>query len=210
MQEVVSNITESFHNSDVDIYIIANPFSGSCEAKAYTNLPLENYRFTLDGDYEVFLRIINLTVREKVELGKEYIKNSIESKFNHDINGDSPIKMTKYGRKVIVVICGGDGTFMNIVQEFKEDDIDIDKLIFTQFPFGTANDVANAFRWGRQPPKQMVNNIFRVCKELIDAKEDSFNIWEINIEVSPNDGDIIIPGGKITRSLCTSKLTKVM
>jgi diacylglycerol kinase (ATP) len=64
--------------------------------------------------------------------------------------------------KVIVVICGGDGTFMNIVQEFREENIDVDKITWTQLPFGTANDVANAFGWGRKPNKSMINNLFQV------------------------------------------------
>ena len=205
-----NKIKEAFLNSNVDIYLFANPYSGSREASAYTNLPLENYRFTLEGENEVFLRIVNITIREKVEIGKEYIKNSIETKFNTNINDDKPIKMTEYGKKVIVVICGGDGTFMNIVQEFKEDGIDIDKIAFTQFPFGTANDVANAFRWGRTPPKQMLNNLFRVCTELIEATEDKFNIWEVSFTVRERDGDIFIPGGRHIKSLCTKKITRIM
>lgn len=105
---------------------------------------------------------MDITKREKIDEAKEYIKTSIETKFNPDLDNDRIIKMTKYGKKVIVVICGGDGSFMNLVQEFKEDGIDIDKLIFTQFPFGTANDVPNAFGWGRAPPRQMLTNLFRV------------------------------------------------
>lgn len=157
-----SSIRLSFHNSDIDIYLLANPFSGSREAKAYTSLPLENYRFTLDGDNEVFLRVVNITEPGKLDESKEYIKNSIDCKFNRDLSDDTPVHMSKYGKKIIVVICGGDGTFMNIVQEFKRDGIDVDHLIWTQFPFGTANDVANAFGWGRKPGKKMLNNLFQV------------------------------------------------
>lgn len=31
-------IRDSFLNSDIDIYLLANPYSGSNEAKSYTNL----------------------------------------------------------------------------------------------------------------------------------------------------------------------------
>jgi diacylglycerol kinase family enzyme len=97
--------------------------------------------------------------------------------------------------KVIVVICGGDGTFMNIVQEFKQEDIDVDKITWTQFPFGTANDVANAFGWGRRPTKSMINNLFQVCTDLIEAKEEHFDVWQIDFLVRDGDGDIIVPDG---------------
>lgn len=99
---------------------------------------------------------------------------------------------------------------MNIVQEFKADGIDVDKLIFTQFPFGTANDTSFALNWGRTPPKQMRNNLFRVCTELIEAKEDLLNIWEVTVKVRNSDGDIFVAEGKKTKSLCAKKITKIM
>ena len=68
--------------------------------------------------------------------------------------------MSKYGKKVIVVLCGGDGSFMGILEELKDYGIDIENIIFTQFPFGTANDVSSAFGWGRVPSKKMLNNLF--------------------------------------------------
>lgn len=121
------------------------------------SLKSENFRFTLEGDNEVFLRIVNITKRDKMEECKQYIKNSVDTKFNRDINDDKPIKMSKYGKKVIVVLCGGDGSFMSIVEELKSYEIDIDKIIFTQLPFGTANDVPAVFGWGRTPSKKLFN-----------------------------------------------------
>ena len=53
----VVKIREAFFDSNIDIYLLANPYSGSREARAYTNLQSENYRFTLEEDNEVFLRI---------------------------------------------------------------------------------------------------------------------------------------------------------
>jgi len=203
-------IQESFHNNNIDVYLLANPFSGSNEAKHYTTLPMENYRFTLEGGNEVFMRIVDITKRDKMDEAKEYIKTSIHSKFNTDLDSNKVIKISKYGQKVIIVICGGDGSFMNIVQEFKEDAIDIDKLVFTQFPFGTANDIPNSFGWGRKPPKQMLTNLFRVCKEVIEAKEVYFDIWEIIFKVNESEGDILIPGGKMMRSICTKVISKIM
>lgn len=73
------------------------------------SLSSENYRFTLEGDNEIFLRIVNLTIPDKLAQCREYIKQSIDIKFNRDVNDDKPIKMSKYGKKVIVVLCGGDG-----------------------------------------------------------------------------------------------------
>ena len=99
----IAKIKESFLNSDIDIYLLANPFSGSREAKAYTSLPSDNYRFTLEGDNEVFLRVWNITDRDKLDLCKEYIKSSIDTKINRDaVLDDKPIKLSKYGKRVMV------------------------------------------------------------------------------------------------------------
>ena len=99
---------------------------------------------------------------------------------------------------------------MNIVQEFKEDGIDVDALTFAIFPFGTANDISYAFNWGRKPPQQMLRNLFRVCSELLQAKEQMFNIWEINVELCKDEGDVHVADGKQIKSMCTNKLTKIM
>jgi len=180
------------------------------DEKDKLSLKSENYRFTLEGDNEIFLRIANLTKKDKMEQCKQYIKNSVDTKFHRDINDDKPIKMSKYGKKVIVVLCGGDGSFMGILEELKDYGIDIENIIFTQFPFGTANDVSSAFGWGRVPSKKMLNNLFYLCTELIEAKEDIFNIWDITLKVRSNDGDILIPVGKHDKSLCTKTFTRLM
>lgn len=99
---------------------------------------------------------------------------------------------------------------MNIVKEFKDDGIDVDALTFAIFPFGTANDISRAFNWGKAPPKQMLRNLFKVCSELIEAKEEKFNIWEITIELDKQRGDVRVPDGKVLKSLFTNKLTKIM
>lgn len=99
----VVKIKEAFLNSNIDVYLLANPFSGSREAKAYTNLQSENYRFTIEEDNEVFLRICDITQRDKVKLCKEYIKTSIETKINRDASQDDrPINLKHH--QIIVVI----------------------------------------------------------------------------------------------------------
>lgn len=99
---------------------------------------------------------------------------------------------------------------MNIIQEFKNDEIDIDSLLFTVFPFGTGNDISFAFNWGRVPPKKMLTDLRCVCQELIDAKEETFDVWEINAQLRPDRGDVRVASGKKLKSLKTKSLTKYM
>ena len=58
-------------------------------------------------------------------------------------------------KKIIVVIIGGDGSFMNLLKEMEDYGIVLKSIIFTQFPFGTANDLSRTFNWGATPSKKI-------------------------------------------------------
>mmetsp|Transcript_27401 Transcript_27401/g.24286 ORF Transcript_27401/g.24286 Transcript_27401/m.24286 type:complete len:93 (-) Transcript_27401:987-1265(-) len=61
--------------------------------------------------------------------------------------------------KLIVVSVGGDGSFMNILKEMEDFGIHLKSIVFTQFPFGTANDLSRAFNWGKTPSKKLKNDL---------------------------------------------------
>ena len=94
-------------------------------------------------------------------------------------------------RNVIVVICGGDGSFMSIIYEFKKYNIDVDKIVFWAFPFGTANDIWRNFNWGTKPSEKMLNDLPLVCNELtLHAKDKYFDVWEVTVQLRDDDGYI--------------------
>ena len=47
-----------------------------------------------------------------------------------------------------VILCGGDGTIMSIINEICDNDINVDNCIFGAIPLGTGNDLANTLGWG--------------------------------------------------------------
>lgn len=73
--ESEDDIASHIRSSDVDIYLLTNPLSGSQEGKNYTQLESNLYRFTLDDNLKVILNIVDITVK----VPKNLIKLSIES-----------------------------------------------------------------------------------------------------------------------------------
>jgi len=61
--------------------------------------------------------------------------------------------------KIILVIVGEDGSFMNIVMDLNNYGINLDSMVFTSFPFGTANDLSRTFNWGATPSRKMKYNL---------------------------------------------------
>ena len=112
--------------------------------------------------------------------------------------------------KIIVVIVGGDGTFMNIVKDLKEHGIALESVIFTQFPFGTSNDLSRAFGWGSKPSRDMRYDLNFLCNMLGSAKEVPFDIWDINIKTDDENGDIQVVSGRDLVSIGSKTLDKLM
>lgn len=53
--------------------------------------------------------------------------------------------------KTAAVVCGGDGTIMWVVSEFKKYDIDPVYTPIAVIPLGTGNDFSRSLGWGGSP-----------------------------------------------------------
>lgn len=133
-------------------------------------------------------------------------KRSVNEK-SHSLNSEESEGDLK---KIIVVIVGGDGSFMNILKDMEEYGVAIESIIFTQFPFGTANDLSRAFKWGATPSRKMKTNLGYLCDELNSARETGFDIWEISIHTDEHTGDIETVDGKEMFSHKTKDFKKLM
>lgn len=52
-------------------------------------------------------------------------------------------------KKVLLVICGGDGTVMWVVTELHTFEIDHSKVPIAMLPLGTGNDFSQILGWGK-------------------------------------------------------------
>lgn len=91
-----------------DIFMFVNPLSGSREGEAYTDLPTDLYEFTMDDGTQTRLTITNLLEKEAVKTTIKDIEKTVQTKLE-----DSEKQLSS----VIILLCGGDGTFMNMAQE---------------------------------------------------------------------------------------------
>lgn len=79
--------------------------------------------------------IFNIIEKEEYNLGQDHLKKYIElCKDEND--------------KIKVLIAGGDGSVLSLVEDFYSYQIDLGKCIFAHIPLGTGNDLANALGFG--------------------------------------------------------------
>lgn len=50
-----------------------------------------------------------------------------------------------------MIICGGDGTVLWVIQEIANKGIKFNNIIFGVIPIGTGNDFARSLGWGSKP-----------------------------------------------------------
>ena len=54
-------------------------------------------------------------------------------------------------REVKVIVCGGDGTVLWVVELVAHSGISTEKVIFGIIPIGTGNDFSRCLKWGGSP-----------------------------------------------------------
>jgi diacylglycerol kinase (ATP) len=91
-----------------------------------------------------------------------------------------------------VVISGGDGTVLWVVEEALKAQLNFDKISFGILPIGTGNDFSRSLGWGHAPLVFSDKDIKPLKKRLIEWVESAvsdYDIWEVKISTYRN-GDI--------------------
>jgi len=135
------HLTNDYSNYDY-LYIFVNPSSGSQEGKIILNIG-QKYAHEKD-DRKIVLLFEKLKVilfdiknRESFKLAKELIKEHTE-KIRKNVNDT----------KIRIIIGGGDGTVLSIIEELFNSKIDLSKCLFGHLPLGTGNDLSNSLGFG--------------------------------------------------------------
>lgn len=203
--EVVEIDDGEIYETDVDIYLLFNPLSGSKEGKEFADVDPKRIRYKLEVELTVQLTLVNIIKKEEMARAKDDIKQSVFEK------ADKVNETYQISRNVIVVICGGDGTFMNILHDFRRYSIDVDKIVFCPLPFGTANDICRNFGWGATPSSKMKNDLKFICNELVlHSKEQYFDVWEITVKLKPDTGFIETADGEKLNDYDTQHFKRLM
>ncbi len=80
-----------------------------------------------------------------------------------------------------VIVGGGDGTVMWVVEEMEKVGINFAKVSVGVIPFGTGNDFARVLGWGGAAPSGLSDPTYKKLKSLmkdwVTASKEPFDLW---------------------------------
>jgi diacylglycerol kinase (ATP) len=136
-------IKDDMLNKNV-LFLFVNPRSGSQEGKCIFDISQKYGKSFLKNSNIIELRdnivvyLFNICVIDSINIGIDMIKTNLTYFKKNSIDFKS----------IKVLIGGGDGTVISIIECFHKHEIDIKKCIFGHIPFGTGNDLSNALGFG--------------------------------------------------------------
>lgn len=92
-------------------------------------------------------------------------------------------------KKVIGVICGGDGTVMWVVSEIAKHEIDPMSVPLAIIPLGTGNDFSRNLGWGKEQStltEKSYETLKILIKDWLEAKEETLDLWEVSVDIFEN------------------------
>ena len=188
-------------NIDKSIIVFCNPISGNQEGKKILNMmnnyiSKENYRLIdyqyiqTGKTYEPFKVIaFELINKEDNAKGQKLLKHVVDRcKINQEKN------MEEKFWKIRTLIAGGDGTVLSMVDSFVKNGTDIDYCIFGHVPLGTGNDLSNSLGFSDHIDldEDNMDDLYLIFKKYYDAQFGKIDIWKIDLQLDPNDGEILI------------------
>jgi diacylglycerol kinase (ATP) len=155
-------------------FLFVNPSSGGNAASVLTKNEVEKMKFSSftpkGANVEVFIYDLKQASAQK---GYQRLKR----------------KQSKKKANVRVMVGGGDGTVVWVIQDMVKHAIDIDKCPVGIIPFGTGNDFSRVLGWGGGVSATLMESNMRILKAMIaqwvEATVENFDVWEVTIEVKP-------------------------
>mmetsp|Transcript_72511 Transcript_72511/g.205536 ORF Transcript_72511/g.205536 Transcript_72511/m.205536 type:complete len:446 (-) Transcript_72511:196-1533(-) len=105
-------------------------------------------------------------------------------------------------RHVKVIVGGGDGTIMWVVQEAEKHGIEVlHRLHIGIVPLGTGNDFSRAAGWGgKNPPETMLDDDCAFLRDLVHSwtigRADLHDVWHVKLAVDDENGQLIKVGSE--------------
>ena len=112
--------------------------------------------------------------------------------------------------KIKILIAGGDGTVLRVVEDLNKVKIPIDRCIFGAMPFGTGNDLSHSLGFGNECKVDDIKNFQRVLYTYLIGTPSKIDIWELDIVVNKEEGgiyDVITNGETIKNDENGEKMT---
>ena len=129
--------------------------------------------------------IFNIIDKNEMQKGKKFITKYLS---------DFP------ANKIKILIAGGDGTVLGIVEELNKEGVPLDRCTFGAMPFGTGNDLSHSLGFGNECKVGDIRNFQRVLYTYLIGKPAKIDIWELSVAVDQQNGtifDVVKNGEKI-------------
>ena len=134
-----------------------------------TNISLLKTRFTI--------LVFDILISKEYEKGKNFIKSYLNFFINNQLK---------------ILIAGGDGSVLSIIEDLYKDNIDINRLVFGVFPVGTGNDLCHSLGYGNSIEfGKKINNLENFIYLYTRSKITKIDIWEITINFNENSSLLV-------------------
>ena len=138
------------------------------------NINIKN-KIEFDPMVEFSIIVFNIINKEEMSLGKRFVKKYLT---------DFP------EFKIKILIAGGDGTVLGIVEDLNKLNVDLNRCIFGSMPFGTGNDLSNALGFGNECQVGDINDFQKVLFTYLMGDESKIDVWEMSITLDKANGSI--------------------
>ena len=145
---------------------------------------------------EFCIIVFNILDKEEMIQGKKFVKKYLDDFPNF---------------KIKILIAGGDGTVLGIVEELNKEGIPLPKCIFGAMPFGTGNDLSNSLGFGNECKVGDIKNFQKVLYTYLIGVETKIDIWELSLIMDQKKGaifDVIKKGEKLKEDENKNKILK--
>ncbi|EDO08039.2 Diacylglycerol kinase accessory domain family protein [Babesia bovis T2Bo] len=154
------------------IYFFVNPSSGGQKAATFFEPNVNELHFTKPVPSVVYIYSIT-DGPSGHKPGFEHLRDCIAARTEDD--------------HFKVVICGGDGSVMWMIEEMDAHGIDCNSVVFSIVPYGTGNDFARAVHWDNFTGLNPFDNnmLRRVIERLFNSTEVLHDFWKVVLTVEP-------------------------
>lgn len=160
---------------DIAFALFVNTVSGSKVGTDYLTLASEEVTFKNKKGPTIHIFIFDLFDVVSRKRGLQVVKDNQDL---HDMR---------------VIICGGDGTVLWVVQEVVDAGISIDNITFGIIPIGTGNDFSRSLGWGSSSVGFSDKNIIglkEIVQQWVHSEIRKYDIWDFEMELY-EDGNIM-------------------
>ncbi len=172
-QKKPSTVQINISENESVLFFFINPSSGVEEGKHLINMGVKKVEFT--DSLHCTAYIFNVNEENNLEIGIDKLRNELER-----------ISLIR------VIIGGGDGTVLNIIERLNFNGVDINRIIFGVLPLGRTNDLSRALGWGEKMVIDSDMAKFKlIVQDLAEATSIFVDLWEMKLVCDEKDGGIV-------------------